>query len=95
MSLTRKELHRLVQDDVMTEPSLQNIEESIRRTCIQMVLGSTNPNHTEPVVELAKLVAGLAELRYREASKRNKNEISNKILTALKCPIVNLQEGVD
>lgn len=95
MSLTRKELHRLVQDDVMIEPSLQNIEESIRRRCIQMVLGSTNPNHTEPVVELAKLVAGLAELRYREPSKENKNEISNKILTALKCSIVNLQEGVD
>lgn len=94
--IRREEFQNLVTEDVMQEPILQNIPEEDRRRCIQMVQASTNPKRLEQYVSLSTLVSGLARIRFGEnARKSEKNLLVQAVLSALKCPNVNLQEGVD
>lgn len=95
-AIPREEFQNLVLEDVMQEATLQNISEQDRRKCIQMVLASTNPKQKEQFVTLSTLVKGLAEIRYgQNATKCEKEAITQSVLRALKCPNVNLQFGTD
>lgn len=95
MSLTRKELHCLVQDDVMTDLLYKTLKKVLEEHTSKWCWVPPTLITPNQLLSSRNWLPAWLNYAIEKLQKEEKNEISNKILTALKCPIVNLQEGVD